>query len=221
MKIFKRSMKKRIKKIKTDKKIKEVLETLYEYKNNTEQMFILQEKECKNSLERLYITSNNPQQKILDIATIILNESLNNISYLENIFNKHSKQFIKVKKILEDQSVVDDHKKLYAVSSAFKELCNEEQWKNRNFKKYFNDSIDFVTDFDKLYFYQIKFCKEYKSELLEKIKQKLVNYGFYYKNIDDMEKDFIVTSKSMRKLQKNMEKIGKYFLVNDHKEVIF
>lgn len=220
MKIFKRSMKKRIEKIETDKEIKEVLETIYEYKNNTEQMFILQEKECKNSLERLYLTSNNPQQKILDIATIILKESLNSISSLENIFNKNSKQYLKVKKILEEQSVVDNHKKLYAVSSAFKELCSEEQWKNKDFKKYFKDSIDFVTDFDELYFYQIKFCKEHKAELLEKIKQKLVNYGFYYNNIDVMEKDLIDTSKNMRNLQKNIEKIGKGFLENEHKEVI-
>lgn len=220
MKIFKRSMKKRIKKIETDKEIKEVLETIYEYKNDTEQMLILQEKECKNSLERLYITSNNPQQKILDIATIILKESLNSISRLENIFKKNSNQCLKVKKILEEQSVVDNHKKLYAVSSAFKELCSEEQWKSKDFKKYFKESIDFVTDFDELYFHQIKFCKEHKSELLEKIKQKLVNYGFYYNNIDVMEKDLIDTSKDMINLQKNIEKIGKNFFKTEHKEVV-
>lgn len=209
MNLFKKLTKKKLDKIETTDEIKELLETIYEYTDNTEQMLLEQEKESKHYLERLYITTHNPQQRILDILSSILKESLNNVTFLENGYNKHSNQYRRVKDMLRNYNVVESHKKLYAVSSAFKELSSEEQWKNKDFKKYFISSIDFVTDFDSLYFHQIKFHKEYKNEILEKVKTKLIDYGYVFKNIEEMEDDLIETSRKVKIVQKNVDKLGK------------
>lgn len=209
MNIIKRLNRKKLEKIETNEEIKALLETLYVYRENTEQMLLEQEKESKYYLERLYITTHNPQQKILDTISNILDEALKNVKFLESGFAKHGNQYNKVKKFLDNSELVGWHKELYAVSSAFKELSSEEQWKSKDFKRYFTTSVDFVTDFDTLYFHQIKFKKDYKNEILEKLKEKLVDYGYVYSNIEVMEDELINKSREMKIIQKNVDKLGK------------
>lgn len=212
--LFKTSRVKQVEKLDTTSVLKDFILLVLDYVDNTNKMLDEQEKETKNHPERLYIIVNNPQKDMIQNLSRFVDFCLKDIKYVEEKYIEHHKQFLRVKEMLETTDLQYEHKKLFAISSSFKEMASVEQWKGKEYKKYFNDTITFITDFDEKYFHEIIFNGHYKKELLQHIKEYMEHYGFSNYDMlspEEFEKEMKEVSKNVRNIQINIERLVKDF----------
>lgn len=209
--LFKIPRRKKIERLDTTSILKDFLISALDYVEGTNEMLDSQEKETKNNLERLYITANNPQQNMIDNLDMLINIAIKDVKRIEEQYLIHNNQYTKVKEMLDNYDIRKEHNKLFAVSASFKELASLEQWKGREYKKYFNNTVTFISDFDEKYFHEIIFNGHYKKELLQRIKTEMLNYGFNYDSVtvEAFEKEIKESSKLIRNMQINFEKLVK------------
>lgn len=208
---FRKSIDKKLEEIEMDIELKEFLLNLNKYKKEYDLMIKENEKISKKDFTKLFLLDNNVHNQIIANTNKILNLANKDYKKIIVYYGKHNKQFKRTAKILNDnKDLADKQEELFAVNASFKELASEQQWKTNTYFKMFNNTINFVTEFDTKYFHEIEISPTERHSVLTMLKEKLKTYGFIYKDINELEDKLTNNSKIIRNFQKNIYYVAKF-----------
>lgn len=208
---FRKSIDKKLEEIEMDIELKEFLLNLNKYKKEYDLMIKENEKISKKDFTKLFLLDNNVHNQIIANTNKILNLANKDYKKIIVYYGKHNKQFKRTAKILNDnKDLADKQEELFAVNASFKELASEQQWKTNTYFKMFNNTINFVTEFDTKYFHEIDISPTEKHSVLTMLKEKLKTYGFIYKDINELEDKLTNNSKIIKNFQKNLYYVAKF-----------
>lgn len=208
---FRKSIDKKLEEIEMDIELKEFLLNLNKYKKEYDLMIKENEKISKKDFTKLFLLDNNVHNQIIANTNKILNLANKDYKKIIVYYGKHNKQFKRTAKILNDnKDLADKQEELFAVNASFKELASEQQWKTNTYFKMFNNTINFVTEFDTKYFHEIEISPTERHSVLTMLKEKLKTYGFVYKDINELEDKLTNNSKIIRNFQKNIYYVAKF-----------
>lgn len=208
---FRKSIDKKLEEIEMDNELKEFLLNLNKYKKEYDLMIKENEKISKKDFTKMFLLDNNVHNQIIANTNKILNLANKDYKKIIVYYGKHNKQFKRTAKILNDnKDLADKQEELFAVNASFKELASEQQWKTNTYFKMFNNTINFVTEFDTKYFHEIEISPTERHSVLTMLKEKLKTYGFVYKDINELEDKLTNNSKIIRNFQKNIYYVAKF-----------
>lgn len=192
----------------------ELKDFLIQSSNHVNQFYNMLQENDKNSkqyLERYFVINHNAQYKSILVLKELIALSETNITELERIFNKSKKHIAVLSKLLETDNLIDTRKLHFSVSNCLKLKASEYQWKSKDYSKIFNDSVNFVMDFDNTFYFNIRYNTTEKDAILEELKESLVDYSYDFndKSIKEFNKYLVDTSRDLGTINTKLLKVSK------------